>query len=237
MDIKAILFDKDGTLIDFDAFWIPVSAAAVKDILSRAGAGDDMLTEVLGALGIHGDTTDPDGLLCRGTYGEMGLKIRGVLSEHGIRLSEEEAMRMTGDAFSHSAGAGTVKPVCAGLRGVLERLKERGIRLLVVTTDNPEVTHICLEKLNIEDLFEKVIADDGVVPPKPDPRCALDFAGKSGIPVGEIAMVGDTLTDIEFARNAGMRMIYVGKSSEAGKLADARISDVSHIFEIIGERR
>ena len=174
MDIKAILFDKDGTLIDFDAFWIPVSAAAVKDILSRAGAGDDVLTEVLGALGVHGDTTDPDGLLCRGTYGEMGLKIRGVLSEHGIRLSEEEAMRMTGDAFSHSAGAGTVKPVCAGLRGVLERLKERGIRLLVVTTDNPEVTHICLEKLNIEDLFEKVIADDGV--PKPDPRCALDFA-------------------------------------------------------------
>ena len=233
MDIKAILFDKDGTLIDFDAFWIPVSAAAVKDILSRAGAGDDMLTEVLGALGVHGDTTDPDGLLCRGTYGEMGLKIRGVLSEHGIRLSEEEAMRMTGDAFSRSAGAGTVKPVCA----VLERLKERGIRLLVVTTDNPEVTHICLEKLNIEDLFEKVIADDGVVPPKPDPRCALDFAGKSGIPVGEIAMVGDTLTDIGFARNAGMRMIYVGKSSEAGKLADARISDVSHIFEIIGERR
>ena len=144
MDIKAILFDKDGTLIDFDAFWIPVSAAAVKDILSRAGAGDDMLTEILGALGVHGDTTDPDGLLCRGTYGEMGLKIRGVLSEHGIRLSEEEAMRMTGDAFSRSAGAGTVKPVCAGLRGVLERLKERGIRLLVVTTDNPEVTHICL---------------------------------------------------------------------------------------------
>ena len=125
MDIKAILFDKDGTLIDFDAFWIPVSAAAVKDILSRAGAGDDMLTEVLGALGVHGDTTDPDGLLCRGTYGEMGLKIRGVLSEHGIRLSEEEAMRMTGDAFSRSAGAGTVKPVCAGLRGVLERLKEQ----------------------------------------------------------------------------------------------------------------
>lgn len=237
MDIKAILFDKDGTLIDFDAFWIPVSAAAVKDILSRAGAGDDMLTEVLGALGVHGDTTDPDGLLCRGTYGEMGLEIRGVLSEHGIRLSEEEAMRMTGDAFSRSAGAGTVKPVCAGLRGVLERLKERGIRLLVVTTDNPEVTHICLEKLNIEDLFEKVIADDGVVPPKPDPRCALDFAAESGIPVGEIAMVGDTLTDIGFARNAGMRMIYVGKSSDAGKLADARISDVSHIFEIIGERR
>lgn len=216
MDIKAILFDKDGTLIDFDAFWIPVSAAAVKDILSRAGAGDDMLTEILGALGVHGDTTDPDGLLCRGTYGEMGLKIRGVLSEHGIRLSEEEAMRMTGDAFSRSAGAGTVKPVCAGLRGVLERLKERGIRLLVVTTDNPEVTHICLEKLNIEDLFEKVIADDGVVPPKPDPRCALDFAGKSGIPVGEIAMVGDTLTDIGFARNAGMRMIYVGKPPRPG---------------------
>ena len=50
-------------------------------------------------------------------------------------------------------------------------------------------------------------------------------------------MVGDTLTDIGFARNAGMRMIYVGKSSEARKLADARISDVSHIFEIIGERR
>ncbi len=30
MDMQAIIFDKDGTLLDFDAFWVPVTMAAVE---------------------------------------------------------------------------------------------------------------------------------------------------------------------------------------------------------------
>ena len=33
--VKAIIFDKDGTLIDFDSFWITVSVDAIKHILKN----------------------------------------------------------------------------------------------------------------------------------------------------------------------------------------------------------
>lgn len=33
--LKAILYDKDGTLMRFDAFWIPVAKAAIKSVTDK----------------------------------------------------------------------------------------------------------------------------------------------------------------------------------------------------------
>lgn len=32
---KAIVFDKDGTLLDFDAFWLTITYKAIDDILKK----------------------------------------------------------------------------------------------------------------------------------------------------------------------------------------------------------
>ena len=52
-------------------------------------------------------------------------------------------------------------------------------------------------------------------------------------PCENIIMAGDTITDICFAKNAGIFSVCVGKNELARQYADAAIPDVSHIFEVI----
>ena len=239
MDVRAIIFDKDGTLMKFDSFWVDVSRCAVRDILRQLNRNDIPMGRLLGALGISGDTADIDGLLCKGTYEQIALAIGEILREFGVDISDTDIIKMTVSAYNDNADSGKIEPTCANIRAVLEKLKNGGRKLAVVTTDDAQITHKCLEKLGIEDLFEKIYTDDGINPIKPNPGCALEFLSELGIPAEKAVMVGDTMTDIRFARNAGISVIGVGEIANSRERlmphADAVIPDISHLFDVIEE--
>ena len=239
MDIQAIIFDKDGTLMKFDSFWVDVSRCAIRDILRQLNRDDIPMSRLLEALGISGDTSDIDGLLCKGTYEQIALAIGEILRKFGVDISDTDIIKMTVSAYNDNADSGKIEPTCKNIRGVLEKLKSDGRKLAVVTTDDAQITHKCLEKLGIEDLFEKIYTDDGINPIKPNPGCALEFLSELGIPVEKAVMVGDTMTDIRFARNAGISVIGVGETANSRErlmpYADAVIPDISHLFDVIEE--
>lgn len=235
MDIRAIIFDKDGTLLAFDDFWVTVSDYVIKDILSQLHREDIPSEKLLEAIGVKSGKTAADGLLCKGTYAQIGLALHGVLQRYGAELPQSEAIGMTEAAYTRNACFGTVRPTCENIRGVLENLKNGGRRLFVVTTDNPEITDKCLASLGIKDLFDGVFTDDGNMPVKPNPQCARAISEAFGIPPEKMMMVGDTVTDIKFARNAGIPVILVGNTSESSAPADAYLPDISYISELIGE--
>ena len=239
MDVRAIIFDKDGTLIKFDSFWVEVSRCAVRDILRQLNRDDIPMSRLLGALGISGDTADIDGLLCKGTYEQIALAIGEILREFGVDISDTDIIKMTVSAYNDNADSGKIEPTCKNIRGVLEKLKSGDRKLAVVTTDDFQITHKCLEKLGIEDLFEKIYTDDGINPIKPNPGCALEFLSKFRIPAEKAVMVGDTMTDIRFARNAGISVIGVGETANSRErlmpYADAVIPDISYLFDVIEE--
>ena len=239
MDIQAIIFDKDGTLMKFDSFWVDVSRCAVRDILRQLNRNDIPMGRLLGALGISGDTADIDGLLCKGTYEQIALAIGEILRKFGVDISNTDIVKMTVSAYNDNADSGKIEPACANIRGVLEKLKNGGRKLAVVTTDDSQITHKCLEKLVIEDLFEKIYTDNGINPIKPNPGCALEFLSEFRIPAEKAVMVGDTMTDIRFARNAGISVIGVGEIANSRERlmphADAVIPDISHLFDVIEE--
>lgn len=234
-----IVFDKDGTLIDFDAFWVSVSVAAVKDVLKKLNKQEVDINKILNAFGVKGGMTDIDGILCKGTYEELGLAMYDVLKEYGCNESAETVVDMLINAYTNNAESGEVVPTCKDLQEVLLKLKSEGRRLVVVTTDNYEITYRCLEALGIKELFDRVFADDGKTPVKPNPDCILEYLAAEGIPADRAVMVGDTMTDINFARNAGMNVISVG-ADEKGRqrlapFADVVVSGVSYIFDALKE--
>ncbi len=214
MKAEAIIFDKDGTLIDFDAFWVSVSVKAIEDVLKQTGMQEIPVTVVLEAFGVHDGVTDINGVLCKGTYEEMGHIVHGILREHGCSLTCDEVVRLVLDAYNRNADAGDVKPTCPELAEVLTGLKAQGIKLAVVTTDNLEITRKCLNKLGIAHLFDHVYTDDGEAPTKPDPACAYDFCRRVGVEKEHVVMVGDTMTDMRFAKNAGIFSVGLARNEQ-----------------------
>lgn len=237
MKTDAIIFDKDGTLIDFDAFWVPVSIKAIGFILDRLGIDRTPCDEILEAFGVHEGITSINGVLCKGTYEQMGQIVYGILCKHGYHGSSDEVIRILVEAYNESTDAGLVKPTCKDLAESLTELKGMGKRLAVVTTDNSEITLKCLKVLGILELFDKIYTDDGINPTKPDPFCVYDFCERFGIEKGGVVMVGDTMTDVKFAKNAGISVIGLAKADINRDIligeADAVISEISQLSGII----
>lgn len=237
MKVDAIIFDKDGTLIDFDAFWVSVSVKAIKEVLGWLKNEDVTIYEILEAFGVHDGITDINGVLCKGTYEELGHILYNVVKRYGCDRSCDEVTVALVKAYSKNADAGKIMPTCEDLVSVLAELKKQNKRLAVVTTDNLEITRKCLEALGIERFFDKIYTDDGKTPTKPDPYCVYDFCKLIGVKKENVIMVGDTMTDMIFAKNAGISAIGIAKCDENKQIllphADAVISDPSHIFEVL----
>ena len=234
---EAIIFDKDGTLIDFDAFWVSLSRVALQDILQQLHQDEALTDEILEAFGVHDGVTDINGVLCKGTYKQMSQIVQAVLLRSGCAVSDEIIEKMVLDAYSRNAPMGEVRPTCPNLRSVLETLKNLNKKIALVTTDNTEISVLCLEKLGILDLFDKIYTDDGKLPVKPHPDNAFDFCAYTGLTQEQVVMVGDTITDVRFARNAGIRVIGVAKCPQSKALlaehADAVMDDVSGLLELL----
>lgn len=234
---EAIIFDKDGTLIDFDAFWVAVSREAIGRIAELYGMPAAFSEEALSAFGVHNGVADMDGVLCKGTYEQMGGIVYELLLKFGAAADRDRVTEELEEAYACSADAGVVKPTSPKLASVLSELSARGVMLAVVTTDNEEITERCLKALGVSEIFDRVYTDNGEFPVKPDPYCARDFLKFVGTTADKALMVGDTMTDMIFARNAGLRAVGIGNTEEKRArlmpYADFVISDMSELMTIV----
>ena len=124
MKICGIIFDKDGTLLDFNKFWVSVTDKAIDEILQKCGADISLKPKVLSELGVINSDVDITGQLCSGTYESMGRCIYETLIENGVKISENTDLKaVTVEAYHHNSQAGTVAPACDGLAEILKNLK------------------------------------------------------------------------------------------------------------------
>lgn len=237
MRVKAIIFDKDGTLLDFDAFWISVAVGAISDVIKSVKADDGLTDKFLEALGTDRNTASRCGILCSGTYTQIAEAFYKVLKDEGINIEYAELKKIVVNAFHDNIQKGRIVPTCDNICAVFYELKSRGIKAAVVTTDDRFVTDKCLEELGIKKFFCRIYTDDGVNPSKPDPYYISRFCEEEGLDPSDILMVGDTRTDMKFAQNGGIRSVGVAADDKGLCLlegsADVIIHDISQIFEIL----
>lgn len=229
-EIQSILFDKDGTLIDFPSIWIPWIDDIfdyLSDTVPHCPLDKIELRTAFGA-GENGDMVDPKGPLAIASIEESKTIIAYKLYENGIPWDSAVfyASESIIVANKKEKNLRSFRPI-AGIKEFLECLKANTIRLGVLTADDTERAWEHLKKAKLADYFEFVIGSDQVTNGKPFPDMAYLAKDRYGISLSETMMIGDTNADMQLGKNAGVNVtvgIITYADNNTNHLKDADVT-------------
>lgn len=96
-----------------------------------------------------------------------------------------------------------------GIAAILHFLKDRHVHLAVFTGKGRRTTTMTLEGLGVHSLFGKIVTGSDVHRHKPSPEGILNIIDHFNLKAEEVLMVGDSVSDVRAARDAGVSVASV----------------------------
>lgn len=228
--IKAVLFDKDGTLLKYDESWAPTNLKAAR----LAANGDEKTAARL----LISTGLDPEsGKVQAGSILGAGNteEIAEAWSQNGALLSKTELIGILDFEFSQAMRDAV--PVNS-LVHTINHLQQRGYKLGVASSDSENAILVFLEKMGLVEHFCFVVGYDSGFGHKPDPGMFDAFCKSIKLPPDMVAMIGDNPQDMQMAKagNAGISIGVLsgnGSHEDLNPLADVVIDDISHLSKIL----
>jgi phosphoglycolate phosphatase len=227
-DVDAVVFDKDGTLLDLDASWGPIALSWIEGV----APGDETVISVLaGALGLDlvSGRLRPDSVFAMSTLARIEADTRLLLASSGWSHDRiEHALAAGGRAIDHTVGAMPMTTL-ADVAVLMQELRAAGLGVAVFTSDEPHPTTMFLDRFGLHDLVGVVITAADVSEAKPSPEGLRTIAATLGTTTEQLLMVGDSVADRDAARAAGSPFVAVGHTSRAASGAHATVASVAEL--------
>ena len=187
---ELVLIDLDGTLVDS----VPDLAISVDKTMRDLGLPE------------HGEAKVR---LWVGNGVERLVK-RSLTEELYAEPDPEQYEKAYSVFFEHYTEAnGKHSCLFPGVKEGLIALKNKGFKLGCVTNKAESFTLPLLETLGIRDFFGVVVSGDTLPYKKPRPEPLLHAAEFFGAKPEVCLMIGDSMHDVEAARNAGFEVVCV----------------------------
>ena len=211
-NIKAVLFDFDGTIMDTNEVIINSWQHTFRNLTGK----------------------EADVNMLLGTFGEpLEISIDKMLPE----FSRDDAMRIYREyQYCNFKGLISLFP---GVVEVLRELKGKDIKTAIVTSRLRRTTMEGIEKFDLHDFFDTVVTMEDTKKHKPDAEPAFEALRRLDIEAEKAIMVGDSKFDIMCARNAGVKSVLVDWSvaaqAESGieNKADFKIRSLKELLDFV----
>ncbi len=184
-EMKAAIFDMDGTLTDSAGMWLEARAAFFE------------------AYGIQGTPEQVTEMISMAIDGAS----RYAIEAFGLTQSLEEISRFWLDYAGRRYA--TDIPLKPGVKAYFDKLKASGIPICLATGCTLSLAHIALDRHGLGNYFDYEICVDQTGGDKSSPEVFLRCAKHLGLPAGSCAVFEDSETGIRSAFGAGFYTVAV----------------------------
>jgi len=230
MIIKGILFDKDGTLIDFMASWMPAIIEAANYF---ADNDQNTVDKMLQASGYEVEThTIKGGSILAAAN---NAQIADCWSQFLTIAADGEMINKLNQIFQHHNQHSSI--AVTDLHSLFNELIARGIYLGLATSDSEQGAKKTLAALGVESQMAFICGYDSGHGIKPEAGMVQAFCQQLKISPDEVIVVGDNTHDLHMAHNAGAKLaigVLTGTSTAVNlHEADYILDNVADIPELL----
>ena len=204
---ELVMFDLDGTLVDS----VPDLATAVDVMLGRLGRPPAGVERVRDWVGNGAAVLVRRALACALDHSRVD------------DVQADEALKLFLEAYS---GGHELTRVYPGVIDLLGFLRERGVRMAVVTNKPQRFVAPLLEEVGLAGYFEWLIGGDTLPTQKPDPGALLHVLREAGVSAEQALFIGDSRSDVLAARAAGVTVAAVSYGYNHGEPIAAENPDL-----------
>ncbi|MCL6429826.1 MAG: HAD family hydrolase [Anaerolineae bacterium] len=204
-ECRAIIFDKDGTLVDLLGIQFELAESRFQAMVAVVGPEAAQAWQEAVGVDLGRRWVDPEGPLCTAPRHEELLVAAALLYRLGHGWHEARALAQAAydraDAMSSPPYGARLLP---GVPELLADLSARGLKLAIATTDRRWRTEASLSALGIGQHFAACIGAEDVSRGKPAPDMVLAACQRLACRPEEAIVVGDSPADLQMGRAAGV---------------------------------
>ena len=188
--IKAVVFDLDGTLVDFNIDF-KAARAEVINILTKHGLPSSLLS------------------VNESVFSTL-KKVKKHMRKNG--KEEQEFVRLKENVISiverYESEAARETNIVPGILETLKTLREMKIKIALFTANGEKSTSHILRRFRLRRFFDAVITRESVLAVKPDPAHLKAALKALKVRPEEVVVVGDSVRDMKCARQ--LKVLAVG---------------------------
>lgn len=225
--IRAILFDKDGTLLQFTEGWVDSIVGFLEDKI----LDDNKKREVFREIGIREDGgVEENSILSSETAMDLAIIFSKYLDEDLDEIYGELDDHLLNYLKKNNK---FIRETC-DLRSLFEALRNREILIGIFTSDNYRQAKYSMDYLGLDSFIDFYAAAD-IYKKKPNKESLEVFKKKYSLEDQEIIIVGDSRVDMVFGEDTVKVGVLCGTGSREmlAKYTDNIIDDPSQVLKFL----